>query len=214
MHVYGSHRCSATIISATRLLTAAQCTIDKVAGGIQYRVGSRDSRSGGQYMYVEAIINHPEYNPKTLSNDIAVVWLKKQINFAMTGVTLLSLPETNERVEVETITVISGWERGGLEPNLMKYSHMSTISNELCNRYFRGDVLDSMLCAEVPVPDGHHVREDSVDYYQTDMGGPVANIEKQIVVGVVVWGHGGSKQDRPGVYTRVASYREWIDSVM
>lgn len=214
MHVFGRHRCSATIISAKRLLTAAHCTIDKVAGSIQYRVGSRDSRSGGQYMYVEAIFNHPEYNPKTLRNDIAVVWLKKQIDFAMTGVSFLSLSEANDRVQVDTITAISGWESGVQDMNLMRYSHMSIISNEDCSRYYRGAVLDSMLCAEVPAPDGHHVRGDAVDFCQSDAGGPVANIENQILVGVVIWGHGCYKLERPGVYTRVASYREWIDSVM
>lgn len=214
MNAFGSHRCSATIISATRLITAAQCTIDKVAGGIQYRVGSRDSRSGGQFMYVETIFNHPEYNPDTLRNDIAVVWLKNQINFAMTGVAPLGLPETDDRIEVDTISVISGWEHNGSDKNLMRYSQMSIISNELCNRYYRGDVLDSMVCAEVPKPDGNHQRGAKEDYCQTDAGGPVTNIENQIVVGVVIYGHGCNKKDRPGVYTRVASYRDWIDSVL
>lgn len=214
MHVYGSHECSATIISAKRLLTAAQCTIDKVAGEIQYRVGSRDSRSGGQFMYVEAIHNHPEYNPSTLRNDIAVVWLKKQIIFTMSEVAFLSLPETNERVEVDTITAVSGWERRGAYTSLMKYSHMSIISYEVCNRYYRGDVLDSMLCAEVPKPDGHQVRGNDEDYCQSDVGGPVTHMEKKIVIGVVIWGHGCNKRERPGVYTRVASHRDWIDSVM
>lgn len=226
MRVYGVHRCSATIISATRLLTAAQCTIGKVASAIQYRIGSRDNRTGGQYMYVAAIFNHPEYNAKTLRNDIAVVWLEKHIDLALPGVAFIGLPKSDDRVEVDTITAISGWEYAGPDSNLMRYSRMSIISNEECDRYYRGGVLDSMLCAKVPEPEitkheantvithGHYVFTDSAEHCQGDAGGPVTDIEKEILIGIVVWGHGCKIQDRPGVYTRVASYREWIDTVM
>lgn len=45
---------------------------------------------------------------------------------------------------------------------------------------------------------------------QGDSGGPV--VSGDIVHGLVSWGRGCALPEYPGVNTRVAYYREWIDS--
>jgi len=49
---------------------------------------------------------------------------------------------------------------------------------------------------------------NTVNYNQGDSGGPVT--QNKVLVGVVSWGIGCARAGFPGVYTRVAQLRNWI----
>lgn len=57
-----------------------------------------------------------------------------------------------------------------------------------------------MICA-------YDVGKDSC---QGDSGGPLVDKSTGIQVGVVSWGQGCAEQDYPGVYSDIASVRQWI----
>lgn len=70
--------CDATIISSTFVLTVAHCLTKRTIDAIGIIVGTtdyarpQDSRFAATYR-VFAVAIHPEYNPDTMINDIAII---------------------------------------------------------------------------------------------------------------------------------------------
>ena len=56
----------------------------------------------------------------------------------------------------------------------------------------------------------------SLSHSPGDSGGPVVKKvgDKFTVTGVVSWGVGCARPDKPGVYTRVARFEDWIKTTI
>lgn len=82
MQRFGAHRCGASIISATRLVSAAHCTFLIAACSLQINAGSTYSQINGQFIQVASFINHPSFNFFTVNNDINVMTLVSSLFFS------------------------------------------------------------------------------------------------------------------------------------
>jgi Trypsin len=97
-------------------------------------------------------------------------------------------------------------EEGG---DILQEVVVEVISNKLCNGEdaYNGYVnTEAMMCAGL--------MEGGKDACSGDSGGPL--FEKKydgsmIQMGLVSFGNGCARANRPGVYTRLSSYSEWID---
>lgn len=92
----GVHFCGGSIISATRILSAAHCTPNP--NGIFARAGSTNNLSGGQLIAVSQVHNHPQYNDRPFNNDICVLVLSSALNLAPAGVAIIPMPAQNAGV--------------------------------------------------------------------------------------------------------------------
>lgn len=207
IQLYGSHHCGGSIISATRLLTAAHCTQDTPVSSLQIRAGSTDSQAGGEFVQVTNIIEHPLYNRLTLENDVSILWIPA-LNLAPAGVATIGLPAQHAPVPTGALAHVAGW--GALcwncpGTNMLRYVSVPIVSNAACNAYFGGGVAPSMLCAGFS-----HGEQDACR--QGDSGGPL-NLGAELI-GIVSWGEQCALPPFPGVYARVAFFRNWIDSNM
>lgn len=110
---------------------------------------------------------------------------------------------------------LTGWGRTAdkltapISP-VLRVGKVPLVSNETCNKpdSYAGSVTEAMLCAGFD--------EGGVDACQGDSGGPLVfeGGREPVLVGVVSFGEGCAKKRKYGVYTRVSSFRDWIDKTM
>lgn len=158
---------------------------------------------------------HPNYNSKTMDNDIAL--LRLQTPAPMTEhIIPICLPgrEMAERVLHlnGTKTVVSGW--GKEEMNSTKYSsalnviEIPLVSHSICSQQmFPHTISNNVLCAGV--------LGQRKDACEGDSGGPMVTLYRDtwFLVGLVSWGEGCGQLDKLGIYTKVSNYNNWINSV-
>ncbi|NXA17653.1 TM11E protease, partial [Ibidorhyncha struthersii] len=211
----GIHRCGASVISHTWLVTAAHCFRGR-------RDPQRWSASFGillrppkQKKLIRRIIVHERYSDFVLDHeyDVAVVELASAIEFT-SDVHSVCLPEASHVFPDNASCFVTGW--GALKNdgkcrsvNELRQAEVKIISTETCNRrqVYSGAITPGMLCA------GY--LEGQVDACQGDSGGPLVHANSRgiwYLVGIVSWGDECGKANKPGVYTRVTYYRNWIKS--
>ncbi|OPJ76017.1 transmembrane protease serine 11E [Patagioenas fasciata monilis] len=166
-----------------------------------------------QKKYVRRIIVHEKYGNIVLDHqyDVAVVELASPIEFT-SDVHSVCLPEASHIFPENTSCFVTGWgalENDGQSVNQLRQAEVKIISTEVCNgrAVYNGAITPGMLCA------GY--LEGKVDACQGDSGGPLVNVNSRgiwYLVGIVSWGDECGKRNKPGVYTRVTYYRDWIAS--
>ncbi|NXR07249.1 TM11D protease, partial [Semnornis frantzii] len=209
----GTHRCGASVISNTWLVTAAHC----FRGGRDPRRWTASFgillRPPKQRKFVRRIIIHENYSDFTLDHkyDVAVVELASPIEFT-SDIHSVCLPEASHVFPANTSCFVTGWgalENDGSSVNQLRQAEVKIISTDICNRreVYGGAITSGMLCA------GY--LEGRVDACQGDSGGPLVHANSRgiwYLVGIVSWGDECGKENKPGVYTRVTYYRNWIHS--
>ncbi|KAK5641590.1 hypothetical protein RI129_010137 [Pyrocoelia pectoralis] len=211
----GEHQCGGALLSNRLVLTVAHCWTEglvAVAGSLA--IPGRSSAE--QSVRVERAVPHPEfrkYGP--YSNDIALLVLSEpgiQIGpLSRPACLSLRTPPAGTWCEV------SGW--GATDPSYpdqispsLRAAVVPLLSLDICRKegIYGGrqqPILDSMVCA------GR--LNGGVDACGGDSGGPlVCEINGRMeLTGLVSWGDGCAKRDRPGVYTRISNYISWIKQV-
>lgn len=105
--------------------------------------------------------------------------------------------------------IISGW--GYLEAgnpstvaDVLQYTSMTIFDNEICKSAYQEWFKEGMFCSGV--------KGMWRDACQGDSGGPFTT--NGIQIGIISWGVGCADKRYPGVYTNIAIFRKWIDSVL
>ncbi|KAF4517624.1 hypothetical protein B566_EDAN002855 [Ephemera danica] len=172
-------------------------------------------------------ILHPEYHPQQWYNDIALIKLTRPVAFSQ-SVQPACLPEpivdtASNTYLADRKLIVSGW--GDTEyvmdkasPRLMK-ADMKSVPLDVCNQSYAGDT------GKLPrgiSNFGHLCAQDrngtSADACRGDSGGPLQEplpVPSPLykVVGVTAAGK-ACAGTAPTIYTRVADYVGWIESVV
>ncbi|KAL7976913.1 hypothetical protein Chor_008862, partial [Crotalus horridus] len=157
------------------------------------------------------IIVHDHYANNVMNHefDIAVVQISPPVEFT-TAVHRVCLPETSYIFPENTTCAVTGFgalRDDGPSVGELRQTEVKIIGNEICNRreVYNGAISPGMLCA------GY--LEGGSDACQGDSGGPLVTSDSRgiwYLVGIVSWGDECAKPNKPGVYTRVTYYRDWI----
>ncbi|XP_043532492.1 transmembrane protease serine 5 [Chiloscyllium plagiosum] len=212
------HMCGGSIIDGYWIITAAHCLHRSphpyswlVYAGILDRQTILFS-SVTSYS-VEKIIYHDDYDDDTHDSDIALMKLKKPVEFSDT-VRAVCLTGYNQQITPGKQCWITGWGHAKLDAyqteNILKEASVPIISTEMCNSscMYNGAITSRMFCA------GY--KEGKVDACQGDSGGPLVceNVQAWQLTGVVSWGIGCAEANHPGVYTKVSEFLDWIYSTI
>ncbi|XP_034362077.1 serine protease 27 isoform X2 [Arvicanthis niloticus] len=221
----GVHFCGGSLIAPTWVLTAAHCFSNTSDISIyQVLLGALKLQQPGPhalYVPVKQVKSNPQYQGMASSADVALVELQVPVTFT-NYILPVCLPDSSVVFESGMNCWVTGWgspsEQDRLpNPRVLQKLAVPIIDTAKCNLLYSKDVesefqlktiKDDMLCAGYA--------EGKRDACKGDSGGPLVCLVDQswVQAGVISWGEGCARRNRPGVYIRVTSHHKWIHQII
>lgn len=199
----GGHFCGGTLITNTRVLTAAHCVEGGAPGRVCIGVNQRSNCNATNTSTVSAVRIHPNYDFPY--NDIAILELNT------------SFPN-NEKIQVAgaaqdpaggASTRLYGWGFNTFPdttlPNSLMFVDRPAMTNADCDEEWGGGIIASLICFQATASQG---------ICQGDSGGPAVFNGRQVGItsfaGINCQTGAGTPGEFPDGYTRASSFRNWI----
>ncbi|XP_052749575.1 transmembrane protease serine 9-like [Galleria mellonella] len=210
--ISGQSACGSSLISATRLVTAAHCWSYAHLQGQQLTVvlGSHYLFYGGTRLLTSTVVVHPQWNQNNLHNDVAVIYLQQSVAFSA-SIQPIALPANhlNDQFIGEWSTAAgygftSDQQTGINFETVVSQVNLQVISVAQCQAIFGGYVIHSTICTS---------GTGGVGICSGDSGGPlVINKNGQnILVGISSFVAGnGCELGFPSAFARVTSFYSFI----
>lgn len=204
--------CGASIISDTYVLTAAHCTSGFTTFELGF--GSIDFNNPSFSLTSQRKMEHRNYNPTNLNNDISLIELPVRLQWTTT-VQPVQLPSYSQTTVtfLNRQATVSGFgktkdENTQVSDRLM-YVNVRVIGNSECAAMYGTDIVRTFtLCSR-----GWDSNKQST--CQGDSGGPLVtydnDLNENIIIGVVSFvSNRGCEAEDPAGFVRVTSYLDWI----
>lgn len=210
--IAGPSACGGSLITSSRVLTAAHCWNDGRFQAWRFTVvlGSPYLFFGGTRIVASAIAIHPNYNAYTLANDIAMLYLPAAVQFsdvvrpaALPSGSLLSMDFTG------FWTMAAGYGRYSDLTNpstntMVRQVFLQVISPAQCSAVYGKIIQDSNICTS---------GSGGVGICQGDSGGPLTlNVGgQQVLIGVSSFvARDGCELGYPSAFASVPRFIDWI----
>lgn len=213
--------CSGTLISNRHVLTVAHCVYDRQNSMDAVYVNAYRPFAGNagypfHFSMVESYTTHEDFNNALNTNDVAIITLQTPVN--LQNFPPLRIADTTVNIPDGEMMQVMGMgklaERNELWPDTLQVAEIPFVSRTVCQSFHRaGRIRPDMIC-------GGYV-EGGPDACKGDSGGPLIALrndeygnEMQVQVGIVSWGVGCGRPNKPGVYTSIRFHYNWIRSAV
>ncbi|GAA3780143.1 S1 family peptidase [Streptomyces phyllanthi] len=199
-----SQFCGGTLVSPTKVITAAHCMVGRTTGNTRV-VGGRTYRNGtnGTVATVSRIWIHPNYNSSNMTSDVAVITLGTSMPY--TTAPYVTASQTGVYAAGTTARIL-GWgttSSGGSSSNQLRTATVPIVADSVCgssSSYGSEYIASSMVCAGYT--------SGGVDTCQGDSGGPL--MIGGVLAGITSWGYGCADAQYPGIYTRLTTFSNTV----
>lgn len=226
----GSGICGGVILDNQHILTAAHCmtacvsqhltTVTIENSGVHATLGDHSIKSadGEIEVDIDKITPHEKYDACNFyanDHDIAIIKTATPFEYKFTtdgygSVNRPCMPTTSVEYRDGEMVIVSGWgvtrENLGSLSNILRFVQVPIVNGSRCQETYGSRVTNEHICAGF--------QSGGKDSCQGDSGGPLVRVvdNRYELVGIVSFGYGCGQPGAPGVYTRVASYIDWINA--
>ncbi|XP_063913222.1 chymotrypsin BI-like [Zophobas morio] len=211
--------CGGTLYGTEWIITAGQCVYGAILFTI--RLGSvhlSDDDPNALLLATSEYFLHPDYNPETLENDIALIKLRSAITFTnyIRSIDSLGRPDIDSNSDLTAI----GWGQTklfftilflqiGTLAATLQYVKVVPITNEECKITYGNQIKDNMVCLVGNYNEGT---------CHGDTGSPLIELYSYrytLHAGVASFISGnGCESTDPSGYTRTFPYDDWLRTIM